>query len=77
MAYRIVNEIDVAESDRNVYIPKEGSGVKGGGDSVAGTAGTGIGTTRTGKMDDEEEREAVFLRLESLGYRVGQGLVER
>ncbi len=28
-------------------------------------------------MDDEEERDAVFYRLEMLGYRVGQGLVER
>jgi hypothetical protein len=28
-------------------------------------------------LDDEEEREAMFYRLESLGYRVGQGLVER
>jgi hypothetical protein len=28
-------------------------------------------------MDEEEEREAVFWRLEGIGYRVGQGLVER
>jgi len=28
-------------------------------------------------MDEEEEREAVFWRLERIGYRVGQGLVER
>jgi hypothetical protein len=27
--------------------------------------------------DDEEEREALFYRLEGLGYRVGLGLVER
>ena len=27
--------------------------------------------------DEDEHREAAFLRLESLGYRVGQGLVER
>lgn len=27
--------------------------------------------------DDEEAREAAFFRLESLGYRVGQGLAER
>jgi trafficking protein particle complex subunit 6 len=33
---------------------------------------------RGGKsLDEEEEREAVFYRLETLGYRVGQGLVER
>lgn len=29
------------------------------------------------RMDEDEERDAVFYRLESLGYRVGQGLVER
>lgn len=28
-------------------------------------------------MEEEEERERVFYRLESLGYRVGLGLVER
>ncbi|QUC22066.1 uncharacterized protein UV8b_06307 [Ustilaginoidea virens] len=29
------------------------------------------------KLDDDEDLDAVHLRLESLGYRVGQGLVER
>ncbi|KAL1838844.1 hypothetical protein VTJ49DRAFT_2167 [Mycothermus thermophilus] len=28
-------------------------------------------------IDEEEEREAVFWRLEAIGYRVGQGLAER
>lgn len=28
-------------------------------------------------MEDEELRETTFFRLESLGYRVGQGLAER
>lgn len=28
-------------------------------------------------MDEDEQREAAFRRLETLGYRVGQGLVER
>ena len=27
--------------------------------------------------DDDEQRQAAFRRLETLGYRVGQGLVER
>lgn len=27
--------------------------------------------------DEEEHKEAAYLRLESLGFRVGQGLVER
>lgn len=88
MAYRVVNEVDAASDDSAVYWPKEKegsvatSGVRtaggGGGNSVAaggalGNAGTGTGR----KMDEDEERDAVFFRLESLGYRVGQGLVER
>lgn len=28
-------------------------------------------------VEGEERREAAFRRLETLGYRVGQGLVER
>ncbi|KPM37587.1 hypothetical protein AK830_g8953 [Neonectria ditissima] len=31
----------------------------------------------TRKMDDDEDMDAVHYRLEMLGYRVGQGLVER
>lgn len=30
-----------------------------------------------GEGEEEEEREAAFYRLEGIGYRVGQGLVER
>ncbi|MCJ1395255.1 Trafficking protein particle complex subunit 33 [Xylographa bjoerkii] len=30
-----------------------------------------------GAIDEEEQRETAFRRLETLGYRVGQGLVER
>ncbi len=51
---------------------------------MAGTVGTGTvggggggGGAGGRKMDEDEERDAVFFRLESLGYRVGQGLVER
>ena len=29
------------------------------------------------KLDEEEQREAVFYKLETWGYRVGQGLAER
>ncbi len=28
-------------------------------------------------IDEDEQRETAFRRLETLGYRVGQGLVER
>ncbi|KUI64619.1 Trafficking protein particle complex subunit 6B [Cytospora mali] len=50
--------------------------------SVAGTGsmsiGTGTGAAGSKRvLDEEEERDAVFYRLETLGYRVGQGLVER
>jgi len=60
------------------------------GTSIGGTPGLkATGTGRIGevgksdlvgvkkRLDEEEEREAVFWRLEGLGYRVGQGLVER
>lgn len=30
-----------------------------------------------GKLDDEDQRETIFYKLETLGYRVGQGLAER
>lgn len=40
-----------------------------------------LSTTRKGGnktiIDEEEQREAAFRRLDTLGYRVGQGLVER
>lgn len=68
------------------------SGTSGSGDGGAGevktaaTTFTDVGsvggaptdntTTAAGGVDDET-RDAVFWRLDGLGYRVGQGLVER
>lgn len=47
----------------DLSVPAENDGKTGGGAML---------------MDEEEEqREAAFRRLETLGYRVGQGLVER
>ncbi|KAH9842220.1 TRS33-TRAPP subunit of 33 kDa involved in targeting and fusion of ER to golgi transp [Teratosphaeria destructans] len=48
-------------------------------DSVAGTVATEAGTMTTLGFPamDEHTREGVFWRLDGLGYRVGQGLVER
>ncbi|KAI2613106.1 transport protein particle component [Hypoxylon fragiforme] len=43
----------------------------GGGETATAAAG---GARR---LDEDEERDAVFFRLEGLGYRVGLGLVER
>jgi len=84
MAYRIVNEVDAAIDDRIPTFPEKKDG--GGGGSVGkgsnattngGTAG-GVSSGVAGrKMDEDEEKDAVFFRLEMLGYRVGQGLVER
>ncbi|KAG6120834.1 hypothetical protein E4U13_005853 [Claviceps humidiphila] len=36
-----------------------------------------ISNSEARKLDEEEELDAVHLRLDALGYRVGQGLVER
>lgn len=48
--------------------------------ATGSTSGTGTGTGAFGRprlLDEDEERNAVFYRLDTLGYRVGQGLVER
>ncbi|RYP62633.1 hypothetical protein DL769_007239 [Monosporascus sp. CRB-8-3] len=47
-----------------------GSGIGAGGSRVGGGSGSRL-------LDEDEERDAVFFRLEALGYRVGMGLVER
>lgn len=66
MAYRVAQELD----------GNAGSGNGAGGSGAA--AATGAGSIRTdGRLEDEEERDAVAWRLDNLGYRVGQGMVER
>jgi hypothetical protein len=46
--------------------------------STVGVSAAGLGIAGVGLgMDEEEAREAVFHRLETLGYRVGLGVVER
>lgn len=64
MAYRVTNELEASASS-----------------SAQGTSSAekDVPTTTAPRaaMDEEEERDAVFYRLETLGYRVGQGLVER
>lgn len=86
MAYRLVNELDAADtasSDRALLSspPSSTKEKEGGTQKSASAAGTGTataGAAGTGrKLDEEEERDAVFYRLETLGYRVGLGLVER
>ncbi|KAJ8107516.1 hypothetical protein OPT61_g8812 [Boeremia exigua] len=45
--------------------------------TVAGAAPGTLGAGGAATIDEEESREAVFHRLEALGYRVGLGVVER
>jgi hypothetical protein len=84
MAYRIANELEEA-SDRGSKETKDSGSVS---TAAAGTISSGttaaLGTNtntntagRKSRLDEDEEREAVFFRLEALGYRVGLGLVER
>lgn len=72
MAYRVVNEVDAAGLDDRIEKKEKDSG-----GSLKGSVQNGTGSMNGKKMDEEEERDAVFFRLEILGYRVGQGLVER
>ncbi|KAK0629858.1 trafficking protein particle complex subunit 6B [Bombardia bombarda] len=78
MAYRVTNELEAAAAVENgggaalTTIPTITTTGTGAGAGGAATAGSG-----SRKLDEDEERDAVFHRLESLGYRVGQGLVER
>jgi trafficking protein particle complex subunit 6 len=76
MAYRIVNELDAPSSPLPTTATSPTHSRKGDGSLKSGTGGV-VGANGTRKMDEEEERDAVFYRLEMLGYRVGQGLVER
>ncbi|TVY81765.1 Trafficking protein particle complex subunit 6B [Lachnellula suecica] len=82
LSFRLVREIDlVPGGNTNGSLPSTA-----GGGSVGGTSGTGGGGSVGGNTgggnggeseQEQEERDAVFFRLEGLGYRVGQGLVER
>jgi hypothetical protein len=68
MAYRVTNELEASASSAQ------------GGTLAAAAAATEKDVSSAvprAAMDEEEERDAVFYRLETLGYRVGQGLVER
>ncbi|EFR03306.1 hypothetical protein MGYG_06305 [Nannizzia gypsea CBS 118893] len=73
MAERLVQELELGEKDSPV---KQGEALD------AKNKERGKGEEKDSKssvavMDDEEYREAIYFRLESLGYRVGLGLGER
>lgn len=93
MAYRIAFDLAAREeawlSNPSTAATSKAGDAEGGGGGGAGAAGGGGGGASsisvTGEktvgpattIDEEEAREAVFHRLESLGYRVGLGIVER
>ncbi|KAI1816760.1 BET3 family protein [Poronia punctata] len=82
MAYRIANELEEAGGSNNSTNNTDNATTNkaeeaGSVSTTAGTTSTAPGTGRKSRLDEEEEREAVFFRLEGLGYRVGLGLVER
>ncbi|TDZ74412.1 Trafficking protein particle complex subunit 6B [Colletotrichum trifolii] len=92
MAYRVTKQLDIApmegagtpgDAASSSVSHSQAAGGGGGGGGPAGgaptsTASGAVAAAGSGrKMDEDEERDAVFYRLETLGYRVGQGLVER
>lgn len=90
MAYRITSDLAAREdewlqSNTSTSGPQPRPRSMEDSGSVAGTLGAGAagsviaggGLGREGTVDEEEAREAVFHRLETLGYRVGLGVVER
>ncbi|EOA89159.1 hypothetical protein ACJQWK_09589 [Exserohilum turcicum] len=86
MAYRITADLAAREEEwihgSSGAKPKRLSGASNDASSTAagtvrGTDGGPVGAGGTATVDEEESREAVFHRLEALGYRVGLGVVER
>ncbi|KAF1915711.1 trafficking protein particle complex subunit 6B [Ampelomyces quisqualis] len=84
MAYRITADLAAREEEYLNGSSRKGTGaVNGLSESTTGTSNAGTGGGGAGQVgvaptvDEEEAREAVFHRLEGLGYRVGLGIVER
>lgn len=81
LAYRLAHDIDSVKRDGIAGLPEDEvkalGAVKGGSVSTKAAGTVGTGAPRGSRMDEDEERDAVFYRLETLGYRVGQGMVER
>ncbi|KAB5558389.1 transporter particle component [Coniochaeta sp. 2T2.1] len=72
MAYRVTNELEAAAQQDPTSTSDENK------TTTTPLQQQNGETTETRKLlDEDEERDAVFYRLETLGYRVGQGLVER
>ncbi|KAH6975923.1 trafficking protein particle complex subunit 6A [Ilyonectria sp. MPI-CAGE-AT-0026] len=73
LAYRVTHDRDAA-----VLEPTSApTDVASTSHAVSSNATGVVSAPGTRKMDEEEDLDAVHYRLEMLGYRVGQGLVER
>ncbi|KAH8669836.1 transport protein particle component [Ilyonectria robusta] len=73
LAYRVTHDRDAA-----VLEPASApTDVASTSHAVSSNAAGVVSAPGTRKMDEEEDLDAVHYRLEMLGYRVGQGLVER
>lgn len=81
MAYRITADLALREEEwtgtSTTKTNRLSSYSNDASSTAAGAAAGTIGAGGTATVDEEESREAVFHRLESLGYRVGLGIVER
>ena len=83
MAYRVTNELEDEGASGGGGGDEEGrrdsSGSAGGNNNDNDGTSSEVAAARAARkaLDEDEERDAVFYRLETLGYRVGQGLVER
>lgn len=83
LAQRITDQLHardqalIADFKRSQIFSKQPSAQSQDADTAPAAASvTDTTTTAAGGLDDET-REAVFWRLDGMGYRVGQGLVER
>jgi hypothetical protein len=80
MAYRITADLAAREEEWTKDGANSSSATKAnrlsGASNDASVGGAG-GPVGAATVDEEEAREAVFHRLENLGYRVGLGIVER
>ncbi|PNY25907.1 Trafficking protein particle complex subunit 6B [Tolypocladium capitatum] len=78
LAYRVAHERDFTPQAPEANDgPSVESGSTGNRAISSGSGAVAGSSSAPRKLDEEEELDAVHIRLESLGYRVGQGLVER
>ncbi|KAJ9642972.1 hypothetical protein H2201_006366 [Coniosporium apollinis] len=84
LAQRMATEIAEREEEwtRGSLMPSSSrsqkeAGVESTRGTTTGSSGGAGGGGEGGGLDEEELREAMFYRLEMLGYRVGLGVVER